>query len=292
MINRAKQLADIRAEGAPAFRLEMNFKAFREDGSALEGTYTETWISKNQWRRKILVGDFSKDEVSADGTRWLLETGKTLPETTHNLSALSNLGRLRPESWRPEKISSRKLGASDVRCIETLGELHPGAPILREHANDGEMPALCFDANNGLLTAEIEPVFVVDHSVNTGCFFYDYEKFGDRTVAKSYQCMKPGHPTIEAKVVELIAEPKVDPTIFTLANAVREPKNCPDPIKPPKVVHEGVVIPRGTGVITVSAVIGIDGVPRDLAAVNAAFQGVREAALETVSQWRFRAATC
>ena len=46
LIEHAKQLSDIRAEGAPAFRLRLDFKAIKRDGSVLAGTYTEVWVSK------------------------------------------------------------------------------------------------------------------------------------------------------------------------------------------------------------------------------------------------------
>jgi hypothetical protein len=294
MIERAKQLSDIRTEGAPPFRLKMTFRAFREDGSAVEGTYTETWASKNRWRRETVAGDFRRTEVSADGTRLLLESGKGLPEPSHDLPALANVGRLHPESWKPEQIANRQLSGSNLRCVETAGGVRPGPHLSleREHQNEAEMPALCFDSHSGLLAAEIEPFFLVDHVVNAGCFFYDYEKFGDRAVPRSYQCMKPGHPTLEAKIVELSAEPKADPAMFTLANGIKEKNNCADPIKPPKVVYEAVAIPKGTGIVTVSTIVGIDGATSNLTVVDAAYQQLREPVLEAVSRWRFRPATC
>ena len=294
LMERAKQLSDIRADGAPAFRLKMNFKAFRENGSAVEGTYTETWVSNNRWRRDTVASDFSRTEVLSDGTRLLLESGTGLPETARELPALANIGRLHPESWKPEMISNRKLGGSDLRCVETAGGVRPGPHISldHEHQNEGEMPALCFDQTNGLLKAQIEPFFLIDRVVNAGCFFYDFEKFGDRIVARSYQCMKPGLPTIEAKIVELVADPAADAALFTLPNGVKEKNNCADPIKPPKAVYQPVTIPRGTGVVSVSAVIGIDGSPRELGVLNAVTQELREPVLEAVSHWRFRPATC
>ena len=48
LIEHAKQLSDIRADGAPAFRLRMNFRAIAKDGSVLEGAYSEVWVSKAQ----------------------------------------------------------------------------------------------------------------------------------------------------------------------------------------------------------------------------------------------------
>jgi hypothetical protein len=48
LIERTRQLSDIRAEGSSPFRLKLNFKVTRKkDGAVLEGT----WSSKTQWRR-------------------------------------------------------------------------------------------------------------------------------------------------------------------------------------------------------------------------------------------------
>ena len=58
LIERAKQLSDIRAEGAPGFRLKIAFKIVKEDGSVAEGTYTEVWASKARWRKDMVLEIF------------------------------------------------------------------------------------------------------------------------------------------------------------------------------------------------------------------------------------------
>src|SRR5712692_3032027 len=42
--DRAKQLSDIRAQGAPAFQLKATFRITKEDGSVADGRYTELWV--------------------------------------------------------------------------------------------------------------------------------------------------------------------------------------------------------------------------------------------------------
>src|ERR1035438_9492609 len=71
LIERAKALSDIRADGAPAFRLRLDFKAIKTDGSALEGTYTEVWASKDHWRRETVAGDLRRTEIAAGQKRFL-----------------------------------------------------------------------------------------------------------------------------------------------------------------------------------------------------------------------------
>ena len=100
LIEHAKQLSYIRADGAPAFRLRLDFKAIKKDGSVLQGTYTEVWRSKAQWRRETAVGDFHRTEVAAGQKRFLLGPVKALSEDMRDLPALSDIGRFQPETWK------------------------------------------------------------------------------------------------------------------------------------------------------------------------------------------------
>jgi hypothetical protein len=176
MIEHAKQLSDIRADGAPAFRLRMKFRAIENDGSVLDGTYTEVWSSKAQWRRETAAGDFRRTEVFKGQKRFVLEPVKPLPEQIRDVLALSEFERFQPESWRPEKIANRNLNGASVRCIETLPEVPALRVFGRMSEYRAERPSLCFDKSSGVIAAEIEP-----RMKDAACFFSDYQKFGDRT---------------------------------------------------------------------------------------------------------------
>jgi hypothetical protein len=56
LLERARNLSDIRSPSAPAFRLKVAFNAITRDLATLDGTYTETWVSNTQWRRETVVG--------------------------------------------------------------------------------------------------------------------------------------------------------------------------------------------------------------------------------------------
>lgn len=289
LIEHAKQLSDIRADGAPAFRLRMNFRAVGKDGSVLVGAYTETWGSKTQWRRETTAGDFRRTEVATGQKRFLLEPVKPLPEYIRDLPALSEFGRFQPESWRPEKIENRKLNGASVRCIETLPEVRAFRNlVVRESEDQAETPSLCFDRSSGVLAAEIELAMRV-----SACLFSDYQKFGDRIYARSYKCVEGHQPRLEASVVELVALPQADPELFALSNGAKELRSCPDPVEPPRIIYQPVpTVPPGSGVVAISMSVGIDGIPRDFSIVSSPNPKQEKAALEGVRQWRFRPATC
>jgi TonB family protein len=293
LIERARQLSDIRTEDSPAFRLKLNFKAIKGDGSVLEGTYTEVWVSKTQWRRETVVGDIRRTEVAAGQKRFLLEPVKALPEHIRDLPALSETGRFQPEAWKPEKIENRKLDGSSVRCVETKPVVRAGFHLLitREPEGWSEAPSLCFDRSSGVLAAEIEPA--MNRSQDEACFWSDYQKFGDRLYPRAYKCMEGEQPRLEARVLEFVALPQADPEMFALPNGAKELTSCPDPVRVPRAVYEPE--PAGapvSGVVVISIIVSFDGRPRDLNIVSSPNPKLEKRALEAVRQWRFRPATC
>jgi len=293
LLEHARQLSDIRSEGAPAFRLAVGFKATKKDGSVQEGAYVEIWSSKAQWRKEIVAGNFRRTEVFTNQKRFLLEPVEVLPEHIRDVPALSAVDRFRPEAWRPEKVGNRKLNGASVRCIETLPVIRDGPRLLTGRGLEGqtEIPSLCFDKSSGLLAAEIEPETII--SKGAACFFSDYQKFGDHQYARSYKCTEGEQPRLEARVLELVALPQADPELFTLKNGAKELKGCPDPAEPPRVVYqpEPEVAP-GSGIVTLSILVGIDGIPRDFSTVSSPNPKQEKAVLEAVRRWRFRPATC
>lgn len=292
MIERAKQHSNIRAEGAPGFRLKLIFKAFKEDGSGLEGTYTEVWSSKTQWRKEIVVGDFHRTEVAAGQNRWILDSGKAFSERVGELPALTDIDRIRPETWRAEKIENRKLKGSTLRCVETEPEVPLGV-YTTTSGSSGGVSALCFDTSSQWLVAEIQPVQAVNQFADSSCFFSDYQKFGDREFPRTYQCLEGGYPRLEARVVELAAEPKPDAELFAQPNGAKESTGCPDAIRPPRIVHQANLdAPASRGVVTITMFVGIDGIPHGLNVVWSPDAKLEKAALEDVRQWRYRPASC
>lgn len=150
---------------------------------------------------------------------------------------------------------------------------------------------MCFDRSSGVLAVEIEPETISSNGV--ACFFSDYQKFGDRTYARSYKCLEGKQPRLEASVVELVALPQADPELFVLSNGAKELRGCPDPAEPPRVAYQAEPgVPRGSGVVAISITVGIDGIPRDLRVVSSPNPKLEKPALEAVRQWRFRPATC
>jgi TonB family protein len=284
LINHAKQLSDIRAEGAPAFRLKMSFKIIKEDGSVLEGSHTEVWLSKTEWRRETVLGDFRETQVVSGRKRWILNSSTTMPEFLSNFLSLTDVFKFQPEAWKPQKLEDRELGGHKARCVE------PSA------LPSGGESALCFDKINGRINAHMSPSELGNRTGEIVCFYDDYEKFGDRVLARSYECGKDKHPILEARVVELTAEPATGAAFFTPPDGAKESVNCLSPIKSPTAVYDpDPERPRTSGgqtPVVINMVVGTDGKTHDLRVTSAPNRDFDKAALEAVRHWTFKPATC
>src|ERR1700742_3735758 len=75
---RAEDLTNLRLPGAPPFHLKATFRAgpgldFAKRGESTmitgDGTYEETWVAPNTWRREVTLGSYHAVEVQGDGVR-------------------------------------------------------------------------------------------------------------------------------------------------------------------------------------------------------------------------------
>jgi TonB family protein len=279
LIEHAKQLSDIRAEGAPAFRMRVSFKIFKQDGSVAEGTYFEAWTSKAQWRKEVAFGDFRRTEVAVGRRSWLLESTAATPEEIESVSGFTEPLTLQPEARQPRRVEDRESDGLIVRCVET-----------------GKEAALCFDKVAGTLTSKGE----LDHrgglTVRKACVYSSYQKFGDHLVAKSYECYQDKKTTLEAKIIEFTVEPALDPSLFTALEGARESVNCLESVQLPVLTYGDPPPPprRSPRDVTVvlSVVVGTDGKPRGLRVVPPQIQEFDRAALDAVKHWRFKPALC
>jgi TonB family protein len=275
MIEHAKQVSDIRSEGAPAFKLRLSFKITAKD-EALEGEYTEVWVSRAQWRKDTVAGKFRRTEVVMGRKRWLLDSPTAIPERLEAATGFSGFGRLQPEGWKPQKIDVRNQNGLSLRCIET------------------GKSSLCFDVTSGTFAYEIEERAVGTTAKVEACSHSDYQKFGDRLVARSFVCTEGNVTTIEAKVIELAMNPAPDQGLFVPAEGAKESVNCFGHVLPPKPIRPAGPDPpqdrRGASAV-VSLVVGTNGFPRDLS-VSGPDQEFNRAALEAVRQWTFKPAMC
>ena len=123
--------------------------------------------------------------------------------------------------WKHRKISDRQFeGIRQVRCIDTGSS------------------SLCFDTGVGTLTATASPVQsdLPGQEQLRVCVSSDYQKFADHFIPKTFNCYEKQQPRLEATVVELTANPAVDPALFVPPEGAKESVNCLGSIQMPKLI--------------------------------------------------------
>jgi len=283
LLDRAVQLSDIRAAGAPAFRLKADLKVIHE-GSIIEGTYTETWLSRGRWRKETTLGELHRTVVADGQSLW------TLGDISQSVTAIGELGfpidRLAAagEFWKADKIEDREIGSLPARCIETKAH------------SQGSRSALCFAKDRGLLLAKAVPTEVQDKMVERSCEYRDYQEFNGKTFPRQILCFDSLKPVFGETILELKVTPSPDPAIFTPPVGATQSTNCQGVINPPTPSYtpDPEVTRRETpkSPVDIELLVQADGKTSDLKVVKSIDEAFDQAAVKAVQKWRFKPATC
>lgn len=279
LIEHARQLSDIRAEGSPAFKVRLIFKIIKKNGSALEGEYGEVWVSKGQWQKDTVAGPFHSVEVANGQKRWILDSKTPMPEHLMDIPGFLELATLRSDVLRPQKIASHDRNGLKLRCLEA------------------GQSSLCFDTASGALVHAVWATPTGTGVQEKSCSYSDYQKFGDHLVARSYACTEGDQTKIEGKIVELAADPAPDQSLFTPPDGAEESVNCLGRLLPPQVLRyshatfEGGM-PSGSTEVVISMLVPTNGDPQDFRVLSAPDKELDNRALKMVKQYKFKPATC
>ena len=286
MLQRARQLSDIRSPSAPAFRLIVTFSFVGNDLATTHGTYTEIRVSQNQWRREIVIGDLRQVDVGGVGKHWILHPDG-FPSQASRLPAM--MTPIPAASSHFDFASITETSASDVvaECAFT------------KPATDNLKSAFCFDKKGGVLLEKAFPERRPRNLVSASCEYGSFQKFGDYWFPHEAVCFEDRHKTIEARVVDLLAEPSPDPLLFTAPSGAIELSLCSDEMKPPVAVSMPRAVPpfvsRGEAdrvTVTLSLVVDTKGKPQNVRVLRPERKNYDDAALDAVRRWRFKPATC
>jgi TonB family protein len=285
LMDHARRLSDIRAKDAPAFRLKATFTFPGKDLNAVQGTYTEIWVSNSQWRRDIVAGNSHRIEVGAPDKRWLLDSTPDFPEAA---AKLPELMKMFPGPERTLDFASMDESAdqkASVQCAVTK----PGA--------QGEKYAFCFDKKSGALLEKGEPDIRPKNSVTDSCLYGIFRKLGNFWYPREMACFEEKHKRLEAKVEELSVEASPDPALFKPPAGATELENCSTTLVPAvPTMTPGPLLSSfwaSGGNVKFELLINEKGNVRN--AVITQSSGIKDmdsAAQRAVSGWRFKPATC
>lgn len=278
LIQRAQNLSDFRKNGALPFRLKASLKITDEDGSIVEGTYTEFRTSNAQWRKELVLGDMHWTEVAEGKKRWTMGNVRSISDHVEGVNDIFDLS-LRGV-WVVDKFENRRIEGVESRCF-------------RGGKEQGAVSELCFERNTGTLLSSSRPYYVKGRKVQQICVFRSYQQTEGYSVPASYECVQEGKIKLEAALVELAFRPELAKDVFTPPAGSIESSRCSSRVTPPRVVHsEEPQVFRKEGVVTIGLVVGSDGFPHDLKILNSLDASTDAEAMRSVQNWRFEPATC
>jgi TonB family protein len=283
MLNRARQLSDIRSPNAPGFRMKLTFSFVGHDLETLQGSYTEVWVSNSQWRRETAVGDFQRIEIGGPSKRWLVDSGKDFFEEAARVPTMIEVFPTTTAKFEFESFANPD---SATRCAVTRarGTLHTKW-------------AFCFDKNSQLLVENITPQWVGQQIGDYSCNYSQFQKFGDYSFPHNIVCFQDGHRKLSAKVEELSPVQSPDAALFMPPAGAVETGTCSEDLVMPRgITTPHPAIPLGIQdqriSVVLSMVVDIKGNPQDLKIARSGGKQFDDAVMATVRGWRFWPATC
>jgi hypothetical protein len=221
---RADSLTNIRIPGSEPFHMRVTFRAypgidFAKSGHSTiltgDGTYEETWVSPERWRREVALGSYSAIEIRADGARKLQATSDREPSRVLMLlrALLLPIPRylVEPElqdryfHWRIEHPKAGDIPYVRISFTDNLGKYGPEVRSY-EFLPNGILVRF-EEGYTGLLTS-----------------WQDDAVFADKLVPRHFSVQGAGlsGPMVTAEVaIEPLGE--IDPAVFHIAGDVARP---------------------------------------------------------------------
>ncbi|MGC2274172.1 MAG: energy transducer TonB [Candidatus Sulfotelmatobacter sp.] len=158
---------------------------------------------------------------------------------------------------------------------------------------EGGTFTLCVDKSSGTVAAEVSPLKLGSYRT---CFYSNYQTFGHRLFATSYECSDDKQIRLEAKLSELVFHPELDNALFTPLEGAKESAHCPGATHHPTLIRRTEIVApsgkHGLNIVLLDMLVGVDGRPHDLKVIDSAGPDLDRTALDAVRQWKFKPGTC
>ncbi len=226
LLERARQLEDIRSPNAPSFRLQASFSFMGDDLEPVHGTYTETWVSNAKWRQETVVGDQRSIAVGGSGKQWVL-VPEGFPSKTDKLPILMTF--LPPASLELhfQSISELSTTGLTAECAFTVSDAQKFRSVF------------CFEKKTGLLLQKLFPEKRPRNVVSFSCAYGSLRKFGEYFFPGEVACSEDQHKSIHASVLELSLQPSPDAAQFEPPAGAVEVPECSGKMVAPYLVRPG-----------------------------------------------------
>jgi TonB family protein len=282
LVDQAEAKANIFA--LPSFEIKATVRIDNKD-KPLDGSYLLLWNGPEQWREEISVPTYSEVQVGGKGVVFLKRNTDFIPLRIDQLrSALGySSGTPHPRSFihvtpapneTIKKIHDRKINGSKATCVE----------FVESHENHTR--EVCVDKATGALVRQ--PPFLDREMMAVG----------GKVFPRFLSYVENGKPLAEIQISELKTTERLPSSAFEPPNGSVSKPGCMNP-SPGRLAKR--VMPQhpeqerrshAEGTVAIYAQIAHDGVPRQFRIVSGLTQGLNNASLDAVQQWRYEPATC
>lgn len=275
LLQKARELGDIRPPGGPPFRLTARFRLLNTKQGQVDGKYELHWVSDQVWKEEFKVRADSEVRVGAPGKYYRSRTWQYLP---NGLGQIAVALRYRPPVLRQDqkiRLVERKSGDRiRLQCVE-IKDAYRGSPPLACVATDSGALQQAWDAE-----------------------YRDFAPFGEKLFPRTILISTGGRWIAEARIETLDFLPGPPPTLQP-QRGWEELPGCFDPRPPHLIQRESPKYPRAAmerrlrGEVYFSVFIDPEGnvvTPLMTYASHPLFEeGSIPAALK---RWRYEPATC
>lgn len=271
------RVANLRANGSPAFHLRLDIHAEHITRIRIDGTFDEVWMAPDAWRRETVFPEFKQVEVGDKDGRWVDRNLDFRPRTVYLVARLLDsltLAEPMPEE-RVIKVHREKKDGMVLQCAEL-----------------GAGPAhwtMCFDELGLLSSYEFQA---------TRMEYHDYQKFGDAIFPHLLRVYENGERILEVSVAELGPPADSQTQIPHHSTAAMELAPCErwTPGIPVKRVApeypEEARRAHAQGTVVMYALLSADGAVQRVKVLQTAGPVLDEAALRAVRQWVYSPTDC
>ena len=279
LLTTATQQANLLHDRTSPLELEVDFVA--QLNVPEEGHLTLKWKDKNQWWRRVAMGNFEQIDIKNGEMLYTLRsTGFTPVRIGELLSLLQFPGT--SEGLTVTKKKERKENGVEMTCLRVEGE------------SRGKHHDLCINSVSQEILRNEWQEPPDEKRVEE---YSDYREFEGRRYASRLQLLVNGMKVLTATVVNIASTP-FEPALLVPPKGAIERRKCegwkhaipmktPDPAYP-KSASEN----RMMGDTTVAMTVQIDGSVSDIQLIGSAVRSMDEATLQTLKSWRFRPAMC
>ena len=292
----AVQSAAIEGEGAAPFRLTAKYETFDFMGRpASSGTLQEVFLKPGMRKRTLTEGGtvdkFSPDDALATVADQAPANGymeRLLAE-----ALLSPGPSLKDIDAGTLKAKERKFGDVALNCVALDGPKLAGDFQKLQNSH-----LYCLDEKSPLLRTSEQQYGLL-------AVYNKVVKFGDHTISEDMTIQQRGKTRAHVQVVSIVAAPELKESDFPkeATPAERAPMdsakkgavrlgsgvaagNIINKVNP--IYPESAKAKHIAGVVVLSAVIGRDGLIKNLDVISAPADDLAESAIAAVSQWRYK----